>query len=280
MLHDDFEIAGGSVTGRAHTLIGKSNQDACTWFRGEDCLIALVADGCGSGKRSEVGAELGARLLTWHLAQAVPGHVAKGGSLDAPALWEEARAALLAELDRLARAMGGSRGEVVSEYFLFTVVGLCVAGEQACVFSAGDGVFAVNGEVHELGPFPRNEPPYLAYGLLDAESTSGPAPRFVVNRVLPRSRVDSVLLGTDGAGDLQREAARQLPGGGGEVGPLCQFWRDDAYFQNRDAIRRRLSLINREVVKPVWPERRLAKERGLLEDDTTVVVVRRRKLAA
>ena len=35
MIRDDFEIAGGSVTGRAHALIGKTNQDACTWFRSD-----------------------------------------------------------------------------------------------------------------------------------------------------------------------------------------------------------------------------------------------------
>jgi hypothetical protein len=277
MIRDDFEIAGGSVTGRAHTLIGKTNQDACTWFRSDDCLIALVADGCGSGKRSEVGAELGARLLAWHLASALPAQLAAGGALDAPALWEAARHALLAELDRLVKAMGGPRAEVVSEYFLFTLVGLCVAGEQACLFSAGDGLFALNGELCELGPFPRNEPPYLAYGLLDEAATSTPAPRFTIHRVLPARALDSVLLGTDGAGDLQRASARPLPGGGGEVGPLRQFWSDDAHFQNRDSIRRRLSLINREVVRPIWPERRLAKDRGLLEDDTTVVVVRRKR---
>jgi hypothetical protein len=277
MLRDDFEIAGGSVTGKSHVQVGRANQDAFTWYRSDECLIALVADGCGSGKRSEVGAEIGARILTWSLAQRLPGHMQRGGALDDAALWEEIRVGLLAELGKLASALGGSLGEVVTDYLLFTVVGLCVAGGQACVFSVGDGVIAVNGELRELGPFPRNEPPYLSYGLLDTAEASAPLPRFSIHRLLPAEELDSVLLGTDGALDVEREARRAIPGGGGEVGPLRQFWQDDGYFQNRDGIRRRLAILNREVVRPVWAERRLSRERGLLEDDTTLVVVRRRR---
>lgn len=276
MLCNDFEIAGGSVPGRSHTSIGKANQDAYTWYRGEDCLIALVADGCGSGKRSEIGAELGLRLLAWSLAQAAPLQVRAGKSLGELEFFEGARISLLGEIDRLLLAMGGSRMEAVADFFLFTVVGLCIAGEEACLFSAGDGLFALNGRVTELGPFARNEPPYLGYGLLDVSATAREPPRFVVHEVLPAREIEAIVLGTDGACDLHRASARPLPGGGGEVGPLDQFWRDDVHFKNRDSIRRRLSLINREVSRPVWEERRMVKERGLLEDDTTVVALRRR----
>ena len=154
--------------------------------------------------------------------------------------------------------------------FLFTVVGVALAGEHGCVFAAGDGVFAINGEVARLGPFPGNEPPYLGYGLL------GRPAELRALRSFPAEGLRSVLIGTDGAADLDDLAARPLPGGGGEVGSLCQFWKDDRHFQNRDSIRRRLALVNREVIRPVWADHRLVREPGHLGDDATLVVIRRK----
>src|SRR5215467_2985954 len=58
-----FEIAGGSVTGRAHVAAGRNNQDAFCWASDADGLVAVVCDGCSSGPHNEVGAQLGARLF-------------------------------------------------------------------------------------------------------------------------------------------------------------------------------------------------------------------------
>jgi hypothetical protein len=146
---DRFEIAAGSVAGRAHVRSGRPNQDAYAFRSRGHCLVALVADGCGSG--------------------------------------------------------------------------------------------ALPGERLRLGPFPGNAPPYLGYGLL------GDGPRFAVHRALPAADLGAVLLGTDGAAELS--------------GPLSRLSEDDRCFRNRDAIRRRLTLLDRE---------------SALEDDTTVVVIRRR----
>lgn len=271
---DLFEIAGGSVSGRSHVLAGKGNQDAYHWSVEERSLVAVVCDGCGSGAESEVGAAIGARLLVAEVSRAL----ALGGAVDSSALWDEVRANVLARLSDLVSAMRGKRSRLVAEMFLFTVVGLAVAKERAVIFAAGDGLFAVGDEVERLGPFPRNEPPYLGYGLLDEDPLAASSPRILVHRAFATSELDTVLLGTDGAADLPDLASRPMPGGEGEsVGPLRRFWEEDHHFTNRDAVRRRLARINREITRPVWNEKRLAKEPGLLEDDTTVVVVRRRR---
>lgn len=258
-----YEIAGGSVAGRSHALAGKPNQDAYAWLERGEILVAVVCDGCGSGAHSEVGARLGARICTARLAA----RLEEGAAIDDPALWRGLRGDLLAALRDLAGAMGGSLSQTVTEHFLFTVVGLALVGERGCVFAAGDGIAAVDGAVTRLGPFPGNEPPYLAYGLVDRD-----APGIEIVRAFSGAR--SALLGTDGAADLASLARCALPGGG-EVGPLCSFWEDDRYFHNRDAVRRRLALVNREVTRPLWDERRIERANGLLDDDTTVVVVRR-----
>jgi hypothetical protein len=264
-----FEVAGGTVTGTDHLAVGRPNQDAYAFRAEEGCLAAAVCDGCGSGARSEVGAALGARLVT----DQVLGALRRGGDVDSPATWEEVRRGALAPLRVMASAMGGSLSEVVSTFFLFTVVGLAISGDKACAFSLGDGLIAIGDELLRLGPFPRDEPPYLAYGLLD-RPPGGEAPRFTVHRAFPSSAIRTALLGTDGAIDLLESSSRQIPAGG-EVGPLSRFWEDDRYFRNPDAVRRRLALINRSVTRPVWKEQRLEREGGLLRDDTTVIVVRR-----
>ncbi|WP_437642527.1 protein phosphatase 2C domain-containing protein [Sorangium sp. So ce854] len=269
-----FEVAGGTVTGTDHVAAGRPNQDAYA-FRAEGrCLVAVVCDGCGSGARSEVGAAIGARIVTEQVLAAL----GRGGDVASPETWEEARRGALAPLRAVAAGMGGSLAEVVSTYFLFTVVGLAISGATACVFSLGDGLIALGDELLRLGPFPRDEPPYLAYGLLD-RPPGGEAPRFTVHRAFPSSALRSALLGTDGAVDLLESSSRQIPGGGGEVGPLSRFWEDDRYFRNPDAVRRRLALINRSVARPVWKEERMDREGGLLHDDTTLVVVRRAQRA-
>ncbi|KYF80071.1 hypothetical protein BE17_14640 [Sorangium cellulosum] len=270
-----FQIAGGTVAGTDHLAVGRPNQDACAYRSEGGCLAAVVCDGCGSGARSEVGAALGARLVT----EQVLGALRRGGDIESPETWEEVRRGTLAPLRAVADGMGGSLAEVVSTYFLFTVVGLAISGDTACTFSLGDGLIALGDELLRLGPFPRNEPPYLAYGLLD-RPPGGEAPRFTVHRAFPASALGTALLGTDGALDLLESSSRQLPGGGGEVGPLSRFWEDDRYFRNPDAVRRRLALINRQVARPVWNEERMEREGGLLRDDTTLVIVRRARVTS
>jgi hypothetical protein len=89
---------------------------------------------------------------------------------------------------------------------------------------------------------------------------------------------DSALVGTDGASDYASLVGVSYPGGRGEkVRPLASFWQEDKYFQNEDALRRTLWLVNREVTRPVWNEKRIVKEPGLLEDDTTLLVVRKKR---
>jgi hypothetical protein len=150
-----------------------------------------------------------------------------------------------------------------------------VTAEHVLVFSAGDGVWALNGELHPLGPFPGNAPPYLAYGLLKPGAGS-----LKLQALRPTAEVESLLLGTDGAAELGALHTARVPERDEPVGPLSQFWSEDRYFTNPDALRRRLSLLNREAVRADFATQRLVRVPGLLGDDTTLVVLRRRQARA
>src|SRR5689334_7639642 len=121
----DWEIAGGSVPGRSHVRAGKPNQDAYSFRIDGRRLAAVVCDGCGSGARNEVGAALGARLVV----EAVMRRMGEGTMVTVPELWEGVRGDVLGALGAMAGALGGRLAEVVSEFFLFTVLGIAIDGE-------------------------------------------------------------------------------------------------------------------------------------------------------
>ncbi len=269
-----FEVAAGTVAGRTHALAGRGSQDAHVIRRDGDRLVAVVADGCGSGEQSEVGAWMGAHIV----ATAVERALDEGMSLETEALWEAVRCRSVEVLARTARDMGGRLDEALRRFFLFTVVGLVLSGERAAVFAAGDGLVAVNGEVVRLGPFPGNAPPYIAHGLM--AGWTGPAPEIAVVKGLATRDVESVLLATDGAVEMLDLERTALPGAREVVGGLDELWKEDRYFEHPDALRRKLWRMNRPTSRPVWEERRIDREGGLLEDDTTILVVRRKKPAS
>jgi hypothetical protein len=258
-----FEIAGGSVTGRAHVAAGRNNQDAFYWASDADGLVAVVCDGCSSGPNSEVGAQLGARLLVQAAARLL------GSNLDVADLLQQVGQAVLANLRVLARAMSGdasSFARAVTDCFLFTIVGAVITARGATSFSLGDGLVVVNGERTEVGPFPNNEPPYLGYALLPGTPDRGASERvpFTIHRSMPAGEVQSLLLGTDGVVELEALAEHRIQGREESIGSLSQFWSDDRFFKNPDMVRRRLTVLDR------------GPRGGLLSDDTTLVVIRRK----
>ncbi|QDE86631.1 protein phosphatase 2C domain-containing protein [Myxococcus xanthus] len=258
-----FDIAAASVLGREHARAGRNNQDALCIRASEHGLVAVVTDGCGSQPCSELGAQLGARRL----ARAALVRLADGERVDEPTFLPGLREDVLCLLSELRADLGR---EVMGD-FLFTVVGAVVTSSLTLVFSAGDGVWALNGEVHPLGPFPGNAPPYLAYALMHGEDVAL-TPRALV----PTEDVHALLLGTDGVADLERLATTRMPAGDELVGPLSRLWMEDRYFANPDALRRRLALLNREAVRADFASQQLSRTPGLLPDDTTLVVLRRR----
>lgn len=265
-----FEIAAGSITGRDHLrpLAWKNNQDGFSFLGTTDFVVAIVTDGCGGEPKSEVGAMLGAELFTEAIAL---GFYAAGS---VPQLLENARQSVLRSLMRLLTSMPGRYQDKVFRYFLFTVNGILITGKEATMFAIGDGVQIANGTEIPLGPFPGNAPPYAAYSILDlSEKESRNA--FQITKILPADEVQSILIGTDGVLDLIQAENETIPGRLEHVGPISQFWEEDRYFKNPDAIRRRLAQINNEFTSIDWKKQTVVKTPGRLHDDTTFVVIRR-----
>lgn len=264
-----FEVCGGMVAGYDHTLPGKpggrNNQDAFSIWRRDGVLVGCVFDGCGSGRRSEFGAVLGSRIVPRHIAEAVRQHA------QAPAgeILEAASGAILHDLETQAWLLSDEDGpaQAIEDHLLFTVLGFALTDQRALVFGAGDGLWAINGEIRAIDQ--HNRPSYLGYGVL------GHSARLELHADLPCSSIETLLVATDGAAALDARADEMIPMVGGLVGPLAQFWRDDIFYRNADAVRRRLALINQDRAWWDAAARRLIRHPGFLNDDTTLVALRR-----
>ncbi len=263
--HNAFELAHGSTMGRDHRLVPKNNQDSVYVTQNEWCTIGVVADGYGSGVHSEIGAQLGVRLLAELLLNEAAQR--KAGQIH----WPQVQRHLLADLDTLARRLGGTYRQVVEEFLLFTIVGVLLTNEQAMFFALGDGVVIVNNTLHQLGPFTGNMPPYVGYGLLAEELALDPAViRLEPVVVLPLNELDNFLIGSDGVMDLIHAEDKLVPGTDQAIGNINQFWQDDRYFAgNPELLSRRLKVLSRD-----WPKRDPCP--GILPDDTTLIAGRRR----
>jgi len=293
-----FQISVGSVPGRAHIgsgnlLIGKNNQDAFALEVLDDCIIAIVQDGCSSGSHSEIGAQLGARVLSRLIYDSICGGAlsAVTSACDATTQLERIRKKFLTKIVRIANCLeipcckctnslrcSCYAKRLLHDFFLFTTVGLIVTEHSAIFFSIGDGLYAMNGEIRELGPFPENAPPYIAYALLpDACDQFQNLLKFRVHAVLPTGELESALIATDGLKELLDRERALIPGKSKRVGSLEQLWTDDRFFDDQpgEFITPWLRQLNSEVVRFNAAEGRMERCLGLLSDDTTVIALRR-----
>jgi hypothetical protein len=174
--------------------------------------------------------------------------------------------------------MDGDMVERIVDYFLCTVLGVMVTPYGACTFSIGDGLFILNGDVQLIGPFPDNKPPYPAYAITGSDVTDSRIDllSFTVN-YLPLAQLESLVVGTDGLGDLIGISDQAMPGTSEAVGSIARLWTDDSHFSNPVALTRYLSRVNRTSVELDRRAIKLISHHGLLQDDTTCVVLRRRR---
>jgi len=276
-----FELAAGTVIGRDHRIAGHNNQDALCWRITDDYIAAVVCDGCSEGPHSEVGANIGARLIIESITRHLPSWTSHLESIElvtVNSFLERVRLDVLAQLRVLALSMGKSLSRVVNDYFLFTAIGAIATPDYALIFSIGDGVYQVDDQVEKLEPEEGNHPLYLAYGLVETSlKTNLDQLKFQIDEFVGLEFIDSLLIGTDGVDYFINQSDHKMPGKKELVGSLDQFRQDDKYFRNSDMVRRKLTLVNRDVAK-LDNDNQLNKENGLLPDDTTLIVIRRQSI--
>ncbi|NVB80474.1 MAG: hypothetical protein HOV81_18925 [Kofleriaceae bacterium] len=249
-----IKTAAATVTGARHARAARNGQDAAATWRELGAAVVVVCDGCSAGASSEVGARLGAALF----AGAVGARLRAGGSPDDPTLWHAARTEVVRSLADLLERMPGDRSDAIREHFLFTIVAAAMTRDASAVWALGDGAYALDGATRELGPFPDNQPPYLAYDLTGDAADA----HFEV------ATARSIVVATDGASDLATDLAFVSRGG------LAQF-AARTFVDHPDALRRHLAVLARAGERIDWDERRVVRTPAVLQDDCAIGVLAR-----
>ena len=147
--------------------------------------------------------------------------------------------------------MPGPREQVVHDHFLFTVVAAAWRGDEVAVWALGDGGYMLGERVEVLGPFPDNQPPYLAYDLLGAPARA--------HLEVAGAACGRALVATDGAA---------------EVGLPVFAAAIDHALAHPDALRRQLARLARGTERVDWDARRIDRAPAPLQDDGAVAILR------
>ncbi len=245
-LSGTFAVAAGGVTGRDHRRAERDGQDGHAVVATDAVVAAVVTDGCSSGKKSEIGARIGAAWIATLIERTFRG--GGGGEALARAGAAEVARELLVRLELLARSMDASgdvRSANIGDCLLFGFLAAVVTDDVAMVFGIGDGIVVAGDVVIPIDPGPDNAPPYAAYGLL--REPIDPVVHFV-----GRARdVDVLAVATDGLSSL-------------DAASLVTVCADPRYAHNASLLRKRLIVLS---------------DAGKFSDDATIGVVRRRGAA-
>jgi hypothetical protein len=157
-------VTSAAIIGRTHRLRQQNNQDAAFCAQPTaDTTIGLVLDGCGSGARSEIGANLLGQFITNWLCEELQNRQPVNACL------EKVGPAALVYLDNLTQLTTGQTAvanpSFIAAHLLTTLVGFIVTPDEAAFFWRGDGYLCQDGRIERLEA--DNQPDYLAYDLLN-----------------------------------------------------------------------------------------------------------------
>src|SRR5437867_3242541 len=162
-----FQVRTGIVTGRNHILDGKNCQDALHQLAferdGKTYIVGAIADGCGEGTHSEVGAQLAVQFIPYTVRDLLQ----QGISFEnLPTLLFEKLIDFLKNLiDSYNFSDIHEYIKFVHEHLLFTLIGFIIAPENTIVFAAGDGVVLINDDIYLREQ--DNTPTYIGYHLIE-----------------------------------------------------------------------------------------------------------------
>lgn len=211
-----LQLRGGMVVGLDHSQWQNNRQDAfyceVNIIHNQLYWVGVVADGCGSGKHSEVSASLLPLFTTkqiMHLLQfATP-------VLQIPMALYPSIVAFLQRIQQLVPFETTREKSVfVQDYLLATVIGFVINESEGVLFHAGDGYWAENGVVTRIEH--DNRSPYIGYHLVPIElrHDAGQLPRCFSTQIIDATELDSLAIATDGFSEalLLRLFKESLPG--------------------------------------------------------------------
>ena len=203
----------------------------------EDFNIGLIADGCGSGSNSEVGAQLGLKYLMQRITKQVNSD------------WQtNLKEDLQNYSKKLAQIHSQNPREFIKNFLLYTLVGFVEKDNIMTIFSFGDGVIIVDDQIKIIDQ--NNRPKYVNNEFIGNEGGE-----FVYEEILLDQQ--TVIIGSDGVEDFIEGINSGLIE---EYENLAQFVEDEDNFTNPIHVPKLLKKYSRG---------------GVLKDDCSLIVLKK-----
>ncbi len=264
-----FELASGSVTGRHHIKELSNNQDALLIDFKDDYIFGVVCDGCGSAPQSEIGASIGTHLVRRSILK----KVIPFRKFDDETCWKRVTDSISSRILNIINEISPDTDTIISNMFMFTIVGFIIFEDSTYVFNLGDGLININGNNNILPRIQGNYPPYIAYRIVEHEiEIDDKWKEFNVEKFDTKD-INTLIVGTDGACDYLRLCENFSPDSSKNIDTFEDLCSDDSVFYNRNVLDRKLRVLNRE--KSTLVNNELIVEKPLLPDDTTLIIARR-----
>lgn len=233
-----MDINYGTTTGYSHRRLDYNNQDAVFVIENENYSIGIIADGCGSGTNSEVGAQLGVRFIGKMISECI----------DNRKDWKPVIKHKIHQYSQtFADVHSVNRTDFFRNYLLYTVIGFVKAGDMITIFHCGDGVVAIGEDVNLIDQ--KNRPKYV-----NNELVGEPEGEFEFQEFTYSGQ--HILIGSDGVEDLIRAI---------EKDEISEF-RDVNDFINSEM------LFENPIELPRFLQR--YSKKGVLKDDSSIIVLR------
>jgi Protein phosphatase 2C len=238
----NFINATASAIGSSHYKLYYNNQDSYHYYQDNSCIIGVVADGCGSGSNSEVGARLGVDFVV---------NFCKKHFQNKPFDEVLLKKALVEYLKNIVKNQQTSEElDFIENYLYFTLFGFVIQPHQTFIFHSGDGVYLLNDQ--EVIIEQNNRPKYIAKNLISGNIE-------LQIEVIETSNVQQLLIATDGLIHLSEkfEAGETIEG----MNKTSDLFKNDDLFDDMIALPKLLT--------------NLSLQKNILKDDTTLIMLKK-----
>lgn len=275
---DKFTVLSVNVVGPDHAKKFDNGQDAFLTSRvkldkpaacgGNDFLIGVVSDGCGSSARSDVGS----KLISSFLIRAVTDRLCLSkNKISTDEFWAEVKNQILNAVEGVTACMHMAPFYNLADYFMATLVGYVVSPTTTVLFNIGDGYFIINGMVIQLPPRAGNYPDYIAYNMV-----SGEEKREFNLRTYSTATIKTLVVATDGFKNVLDAHGKNFPG---EVRLVPDFSQvgliPDLCWANENLLQGCFNLMASPQARLLVSDgkTRMVKHPPLLGDDVTMIAL-------
>jgi hypothetical protein len=199
--------------------------------------IGLVADGCGSGSNSEVGAQLGLKYLSRKIIEQIDSN------------WQiNLKEDLQNYSKQIANLHSDNPKAFIENFLLYTIIGFVERNNKVTLFSYGDGVIIIDDQIKIINQ--DNRPKYVNNELIGNEGG-----QFIYEEISLNKQ--TIIIGSDGIEDFLEGINK---GEIEEYENLTAFIRDENNFNNPIHIPKLLRKYSRK---------------GILKDDCSLIIIKK-----